>query len=113
VHTGYELSGDRLTWIMRNRERIYFDRVGQNNALVGSWALDLEDTAITTLNADGTGHHTEDWGYGLTFRWATAGSSIIWYYPGHPNLFTGYILSGDVKSWTGADGLRFDFHRVP
>ena len=85
----------------------------QDENLVGTWVWNDNPASITTLNADGTGTHTTDWGYGLTFRWSTRGNDIHWNYPGHPNMRTGYTVSGDSKTWIMDGGLRVNFTRVP
>jgi len=84
----------------------------RDEALVGRWESNDFPGSITTLNADGTGTHTTDWGYGLTFTWSTSGSNIIWNYPGHPRLQTGYTVSANSKTWIEEGGGRINFTRV-
>ena len=68
----------------------------RDDDLVGRWAWDIDSSYMTTFNADGTGTHAVDWGwgYGTTFTWRTRGNRILWSYPGHPEVYTEYSISG-------------------
>lgn len=72
--------------------------------LVGVWTLEGIPGLESTFNADGTGHHVEDWGFGLTFEWSTSGTRLNWNYPGHARMITPYSISGDVLTLTLDDG---------
>jgi len=84
----------------------------RDEGLVGVWYWSENPAYVTTFNADGTGTHARDWGfgYGTTFNWSTPGNDIIWNYPNHPNLRTPYTLSGDTLHMTLVGGT-VTYHR--
>ena len=83
----------------------------RDEALVGTWVFEGDDSWITTFNEDGTGSHAQDWGYGTRFEWSTSGSNLNWDYPGHEELYTPYSIDGDVLSITMEDGTVFRYVR--
>jgi len=72
----------------------------RDEALVGTWVSEDDPTWVTTFYEDGTGTHTQSWGYGTTFQWSTPGNIILWNYPGVPNLPTSYRISGNALYFT-------------
>ena len=85
-----------------------------DEALIGTWAWEADETSsiTTTFNADGTGTHSTNWsGYGTTFNWRTRGRNIVWSYPGFGDVETPYTISGDVWTFTMADGTQFRYIR--
>jgi len=84
---------------------------GNDEALVGRWVFADDPSYVTTFNADGTGTHAISWGYGTSFRWSTPGNNIMWNYSGHPNMRTGYSISGDVLTITGDGEVSYRYIR--
>ena len=83
----------------------------RDDALVGTWVFELDSSWVTTFNADGTGTHARDWGYGTSFQWTTPGNNIRWNYQGHRNMDTPYRISGNALYITMADGTVFRYLR--
>ena len=81
----------------------------RNEDLVGRWVLEENPAWVTTFNADGTGTHSESWGYGTSFQWTTPSNNIRWNYSGYPNMDTPYRISSNALYITLEDGtiLRF------
>ena len=82
-----------------------------NEALVGTWVFEDDDSWVTTFNEDGTGSHVQDWGFGTRFEWSTSGGDIMWNYPDHEELYTPFRIDGDVLSITMEDGTVFRYLR--
>jgi len=68
----------------------------RDEALVGTWVSEDDPTWVTTFNEDGTGTHTQSWGFGTSFEWSTPGNNIRWDYPGTENMDSPYSISGDA-----------------
>ena len=83
----------------------------RDEELVGIWVFEADSSWVTTFNADGTGTHALDWGYGTSFRWTTPSNNIRWNYPNHPNMDTPYRISGNALYITMADGTVFRYIR--
>ena len=83
----------------------------RDDELVGRWVFELDSSWVTTFNADGTGVHALDWGYGTTFRWSTGGGNLTWNYPNHPDVYTPYRISGNALYLTMDDGTVFRYIR--
>ena len=93
---------------------VMFSMVGCTNRddeLVGRWVWEDDPAWVTTFNEDGTGTHTQTWGYGTSFQWATPGNNIRWNYSGHPNMDTAYRISGDALYITVEDGITYRYIR--
>lgn len=71
-------------------------RAGRDNELVGRWVWEDNPDYVTTFEADGTGTHAISWGFGTTFQWTTLRNNIRWNYPGYPNMYTPFRISGDA-----------------
>ena len=81
----------------------------RDEALVGTWSFELDSSWVTTFNADGTGTHSLDWGFGTSFRWSTLGGNITWNYYGHPRMITPYNISGNALYITMDDGTVYRY----
>ena len=88
---------------------ILSDTTEIDEALVGTWIFEDDASWITTFSEDGTGNHTQDWGFGTRFEWSTSGGVLNWNYPDHEELRTPYSIDGDVLSITMADGTVFRY----
>ena len=85
----------------------------RDSDLVGTWEWELDPSFTTTFNSDGSGTHSADWtGYGTRFDWSTPSNNIEWRYPNHPRMRTPYSISGDVLTYTFADGISVRYIRV-
>jgi len=76
----------------------------RNDDLVGRWVFEDDPAWVTTFNEDGTGTHTQSWGYGTSFQWTTPGNNIRWNYPDYRNMDTPYRISGDALYITVEEG---------
>ena len=85
----------------------------EDHEIVGRWVFEGDPSWVTTFNADGTGTHAIDWGFGTSFEWSIRGGGGIlrWNYSGHPSMDTSISLSGDVLDITMADGTVFRYLR--
>ena len=83
----------------------------RDDELVGRWVFADDSSWVTTFNADGTGEHALDWGFGTTFRWSTSRGDLTWNYPNHPNVYTPYRISGNTLYLTMADGTVYRYIR--
>ena len=82
-----------------------------DESLAGTWIFEDDSSWVTIFSEDGTGSHTQDWGFGTRFEWSTSGGNINWNYPGHEELYTSYSIDGDVLSITMGDGSVFRYIR--
>ena len=82
-----------------------------DDELVGRWVFEADPSWVSTFNADGTGTHTQSWGYGTTFEWTTRGNNLRWSYPGYPNMNTPYRISGDALYITVDGGITYRYIR--
>ena len=83
----------------------------QDEDLVGRWVFEDDATWVTTFNEDGTGTHSQSWGFGTSFEWTTPGNNIRWSYPGHQDMETPYNVSNDALYITMEDGTVFRYVR--
>ena len=79
--------------------------------LVGRWVFEEDATWVTTFNEDGTGTHSQSWGFGTSFEWTTPGNNIRWSYTGHQDMETPYNISNDALYITMEDGTVFRYLR--
>ena len=79
--------------------------------LVGRWVFEEIDGWVTTFYEDGTGAHSQSWGFGTSFEWATPGNYIVWSYPGHEDMETPYRIENDALYITMEDGTIFRYVR--
>ena len=83
----------------------------RDDDLVGRWVFEGNADWVTIFNEDGTGTHSQSWGYGTTFEWTTPGNSIRWDYPGRPAMDTPYRISDGALYITLEDGTTYRYLR--
>jgi len=84
-----------------------------NPDLVGEWVYEADPSWKTTFNEDGTGTHTQSWGFGTTFTWLSSSRNLYWNYPGHQAMYTPYSISGNVLTITISNGSTFRYIKNP